>query len=617
VLDLTMALGQATDNIFTQAARTGTVLPPVRAPERPKIQIVERVPEPVPLAAGVAKEDDDLAFAMEAGQYGPRVDLRDVAPSSAQLRSLIRRARRARWVPLLFAAVILLAVSTLVSTGLYFHNLWRSTPQAETATAATTPAPPAQAAAPAHDKAQVPPPKPLPEEAPAKPTAPSELDTAPAKPSKPTTPASPPEQGGKGVETQPQTAQADKPGSKPEVVEPPKEGAGAEAAAKPPGEPGVKGQSPPKAAPPPIKKPFMVESRLRSKSEVFGDAQPTKTEEVAFSGGPQDNKRTAPLVDSDSFTFLKIPEKFAKADPPLFCLAMAEGTGGSRTLEAKVPSGGIRGDKTLATFRVEAGRNGAVLECEIDRAQAEYNPGVYNWMVIEVADEQKALHKYHFGPQRRQPEQRTLGYSNNGPLKTEALRFKYPWPDMLMLSVKGKEERALMPSDRVNLLYDFEVQGGQECGEKKQVRLTVTVSAQTPSGKPPELQILLGLSTLDEINTVAKTVAPEWAEYEKNRKLAEGIQTKAKDTKAKDRPNDEQQRAAEKFLKDEPPDRIVKARQTIEAFYDAAETVLKMHGLIRVVDPWDLPVMQVDLRFQRCKPDDLFKHFAPKDDKKK
>jgi hypothetical protein len=181
VIDLTTALGRAPDNMFTQAARTGTVLPPVRAPERPKIQVVERAPQPVPLATKVVAGAEDLAFAMESGQHGPRVDPREMAPSPAQLRSLIRRARRARWVTPLVAAVILLAVSTLISTTLHFYNPLRSTPQAETTTAAATPAPPTQAAAPADDKTQAPPPKPAPEKAPAKPAAPSESRSAPAK----------------------------------------------------------------------------------------------------------------------------------------------------------------------------------------------------------------------------------------------------------------------------------------------------------------------------------------------------------------------------------------------------------------------------------------------------
>jgi hypothetical protein len=177
VIDLTTALGLAPDNMFTQAARTGTVLPPVRAPERPKIQVVERALQPVPLAAEVAREADDLTWATESERDGPAVDPRELAPSPAQLRTLIARARRARWVTPLVAAVILLAVSTLLSTALHFPSLWRSSTEAQTATVAATHALPTQGTA---STQQTESPKPPPEAAPPKPAAPSGPGTAPA-----------------------------------------------------------------------------------------------------------------------------------------------------------------------------------------------------------------------------------------------------------------------------------------------------------------------------------------------------------------------------------------------------------------------------------------------------
>ncbi|MBM4020241.1 MAG: hypothetical protein FJ288_18300, partial [Planctomycetes bacterium] len=159
VLDLTTALGRAPDNMFTQAARTGTVLPPVRAPERPKIQVVERAPQPVPVAAEIAKEAEDLAFAMESGQHGPRVDPREVAPSPAQLRSLIRRARRARWVPALaaIAAVLLIALAGSVTVNIV---QWKSSvsepqridPKATVAAGTTQPPEKVQEAPPEREK---------------------------------------------------------------------------------------------------------------------------------------------------------------------------------------------------------------------------------------------------------------------------------------------------------------------------------------------------------------------------------------------------------------------------------------------------------------------------------
>jgi len=129
VIDLTTALGRAPDNMFTQAARTGTVLPPVRAPERPRIQIVDRAPHAVPVAAAVTREAEVLPWAMESGTQGPRIAPEELVPSPEQLKDLRRRARRARLVAPLAAAVILLAITTLFSTALLFHNPLGSGPR--------------------------------------------------------------------------------------------------------------------------------------------------------------------------------------------------------------------------------------------------------------------------------------------------------------------------------------------------------------------------------------------------------------------------------------------------------------------------------------------------------
>lgn len=71
-------------------------------------------------------------------------------------------------MPLLSAAVILLALSTLISTTLHFYNPWRSTPQAETATEAANPEPATQGKA---SVPQIPPAQPHTEGGPPKPDA--------------------------------------------------------------------------------------------------------------------------------------------------------------------------------------------------------------------------------------------------------------------------------------------------------------------------------------------------------------------------------------------------------------------------------------------------------------
>jgi len=392
-------------------------------------------------------------------------------------------------------------------------------------------------------------------------------------------------------------AQTDKTEGKPEGAATPEDKATPEGGAESLQESGA----PSKVASPSGQKLFTIEPQLRSKSDIFGDEEPTNTNAMAFSGKPQDENRTARLNASDSFTFLQIPEQFAKAHPREISLVLANEAGDKHRVEARVPSGGIVGDVALATFCVVPNPDDAVvLECTINLPHAEHNPSVYNWMVIEVADEHKNLWQYYLGPQR-QKEKETLGYSQKGPLKVKAISFAYPWPDMLNLLVEGKDQQPLLPSSPAKK-YDFE-------GPTNPVCLTIKVNEKRDQGKTTEFELVFDLSTLGQINTVARDAASDWAEYENEREKAK----KVLDNNANPKPSRKDMEAAKKFLDSPQPEKVMKARQTIEAFFGAAETVLKKHGRIRIIDPWKVPVIEVELHFQRCEPDDLFKYFAPKD----
>jgi hypothetical protein len=120
VINLTASLGRAPDNPFTEAARTGAVLPPVLVPERPRIRVVERAPQPAATAAAsVAEEVGTMPEALEMERRAAGAPTPALWPSPAQLSVLMARARRARWVKPLLAGNIALAAAVLLLAVLF------------------------------------------------------------------------------------------------------------------------------------------------------------------------------------------------------------------------------------------------------------------------------------------------------------------------------------------------------------------------------------------------------------------------------------------------------------------------------------------------------------------
>ena len=110
VIDLTAPLGAAPDNPYTEAARAGRTLPPLRGPERPRIQVVERAPHPAAaVAASVGEELESAAWALEMDRSAPAVDRAAFAPAPAPPR------RRSVLVPVLAATCAFLIFTNVVT----------------------------------------------------------------------------------------------------------------------------------------------------------------------------------------------------------------------------------------------------------------------------------------------------------------------------------------------------------------------------------------------------------------------------------------------------------------------------------------------------------------------
>ncbi|MBM4044347.1 MAG: hypothetical protein FJ279_04470 [Planctomycetes bacterium] len=135
----------------------------------------------------------------------------------------------------------------------------------------------------------------------------------------------------------------------------------------------------------------------------------------------------------------------------------------------------------------------------------------------------------------------------------------------------------------------------------------------TPKAAEADISVMPILKTMEtHIDKFAKEVAEAWAAHERERNRAEDIQRRAKDDKSKNRPSAEDQTWANEFLAKPEPQQVQNNRVTVKKFMDAAALALRQNGQVEVLDAWDVPVIQIELKFQSCKPEDLFKHFAPK-----
>jgi hypothetical protein len=606
VLDLTTALGRAPDNTFTQAARTGTVLPPVRAPERPKIQIVERAVQPVPVAAEVADEADALALAMEPEQHGPRVDLRDVAPSPSQLRSLIQRARRARWVPLLFAAVILLAVSTLISTTLHFYNPWHSTPQAETATAAATPVPPAQGVSSTPGTPSL------------KPPCEGVSATSAAPGANAPTPVSSPEQGGKAADTKQQIAQTNKPEIRPDAAKPPKDRTGAESGAKPSTEPDARGQPLPKAAPP--------STQELGKTTLPSGAPPDQP------GGPPDptvQKSTSDIrIDTVGRNIVLLEKKYQvqwldppKADkdgnlrwkvaaassfvdmPPGLepTKAVCETSG---RLEITMPSESAARVLMMSCLLDTGGREHELI-CTVSKQASTHFAAEYRNSVVELADHKsRQVLRCPFEKINPAVGSVHLGYSANGKaISEDTYILPYPWAAALRISEPPRQDMIVtIQPDTAN----------------KRVVLRVQVN-----NLPNMVEIMQ--PNWDTRAKAQKAHDEAQRKYEGKKKDVEVREKRLKNMPAhgaeeklnKIRANaDVEQRKRELPALEEEVKKLSGMLEQTRAPAESAAALAsaKMEetgkaigdaGVLRVFDPWDRAVAEVQVKFASCKPENV------------
>jgi hypothetical protein len=579
VIDLTTALGQAPDSMFTEAARAGTILPPVRVPERPKIQIVERAPEPVPVAGEVAAEADAFALGLDTEQGAPAIDPRGVATSPVQLRALMRRARRARWVTPLVAAVTILAMSTLVSTALHFYNPWRSTPQAEMAPAVATTAPPTQAAASTDDRPATSPAVPATEAGAAK----------PAKPATPgvtaTTPASSPEQGGKAVDTQLQTAQTNKSESKREDAKPPKDQAGAESGARPPTESNARGQPLPKSA-----------SDVRIDSVGRNPVLLEKKYEPQWLDPPKTDKQgNLRWKVAAASSFVEMP---AGLDPTR---AVCETAG---RIEISMPSelSGVR--VPIITCFLETASGEHELICTVSRAAQTFAAEFRN-LVVELADHQnRRVLRCPFEKVTPVTGSVPLGYGPNGKAISEGTyNLPYPWVSVLRVSEPP--------------LQDMIVTLKPDAANKR-----VVVSVHM-NNLPSMVEIMrpnweARARAQKDYDEASRKHKFEQEAVKRGDATVKGmLERDKKEKKAKEIAQDivDQRRRGLVAFKDEEDRCADKLQQSKSAAEGAAtQASAKMEeigktitsaGVVKVSDPWDRVVAEVQVKFASCKPENV------------
>lgn len=619
VIDLTTAVGGAPDNMFTQAARTGTVLPPVRAPERPRIQVAERAPQPVPLAVEVAREADGLAFAMESGQHGPQVDPREVPPSPSQLRSLIRRARRARWVPVFSAIAAVLVIALAGSVTLNIVQ-WKSSvdepqridPKA-TAAAGTTQPPEKSQQAPSEPQKQ-PDAKPDDKKHP-EPSAVASAGTAKESPNK-----------NQGTSPAPGAAKLDE-----AVNSETKPGTGGGAERRAP-EASKEPEPPEKHVPPAAEQEVRVEKNLPDREALIEEGYAPKPVQAQVANGGKTRKWN--LGESSIYRFLDVPASIrSRRDKLLDLKLVPEGSTHRLDIEVPAAAGSIGGPKLLLSCRLKGEAKGRRLEAELGPGVTEQHYGDYlEWLVVEIADDNKHVYQCRLGTASTKKESKTLGYSNNGPLALgDPFYFRYPWRDLLTLRVGNEKWQPLQLSGNKSFEWPTLVSpdaGGSQ--ERVIIKLEVDIvprDAGKPGTKPgrgagaaekqdappqSELGIRARLVTMDShINEFAKEVASQWKEYQEEVKGYKAVLDNQKSSQ-------EEKNSAKKSLeKSRPPDAVQNAETNIKKFMDAAALALRQNGQVEVLDAWGVPVIQIELKFQGRKPEDLFKHFAPRDNQQK
>jgi hypothetical protein len=615
VLDLTTALGRAPDNTFTQAARTGTVLPPVRAPERPKIQIVERAPQPVAVAAEAATEADTLAFAMESGQHGPAIDPRELPPSPAQLRSLIRRARRARWVPALSAIAAVLVIALASSVTLNIVQWKSSVSERQRIGPQATPV-----AGTAQRREEAPQASSEPQKQPdARPDDKKPPETS-AVASAGTSKESPDKK--QGTSPAPGAAKADE-AAKGET----KIGTESGAERFPP-EAAKKPEPPQKDVPPAAEQQVRVEKDLADREALIEKGYAPKPVQAQVANGGKTRKWN--LGESSIYRFLDVPASIrSRGDKLLDLKLVPEGSTHRLDIEVPAAAGSIGGPKLLLSCRFKGEAKGRRLEAGLGPGVTEQHYADYlEWLVIEIADDNKHVYQCRLGTASPKKESKALGYSNNGPLALgDPFYFRYPWRDLLTLRVGNEKWQPLQLSG--NKLFEWPILVSTDAGGGKEqviIKLEVDIRPRDAGKAPtsakkgpsaaknqdpppqPEVGILARLVTMDShINEFAKEVASQWKTYQEEVKANKDVLNNSESSK-------EDKNKAKKFLQEsKPPDAVQKAETNIKKFMDAAAIAVKQNGQVEVLDAWGVPVIQIELKFQCCKPEDLFKHFAPKD----
>jgi hypothetical protein len=593
VIDLTAPLGQAAGNEYTDAARTGRTLAPPQAAERPRIRIVDReraVANAVASAPPAEEKEDFAPWALEPAAIAPNLDSSSRSPSPAQLQALMKRARRARWVPVLLVGSVLLAMTNLAFLMLYvLRPLAVSQPAPDSTTSADRPETQVGAAkGREHD----------PEKA-----APGQNQTNGAKDAT----------GSRGLPVGKVADNADLPASKPSE----------KTVTKPPGAP------------------EHLPKKEDEKPQEEAGANPANTvpqespAKPASKPGQDDaEKRPLPQVETalanrenlKSYTFktAKDPERKPKGtmqwrvgkanafvEPPSglgrLRIAPKEDKSGAMVVSGLSKSGNWvplaeltlndgSGERELALHMIE--ETNSDLRRELD------------YLVIEVVDnEQRSVVQCEVAKQSQVKRRITLGYSAQGPnlgkpMTLATQEFYHPWPSSLRVA------EAETPGMRVGISL-----------AESQSRATFSVTVQLDKVPPTSEIIAVMRPSLEKKSNLANALQAAKSKRDNAKtQLDKEIRTRLIDVDSRDRVTEEGKLNKLRDDKLAPLNKEVTkiegniskhnsevqtAREEAQRLMNPTKDMLTKSKPISVLDAWGRVIAVVELEFSSCNPEDV------------
>jgi len=590
VIDLASSLGPAAESPFAEAARTGRVLPSRESaqPSKAKVRIKGRRKRKRPAASvpeTVAEETERWSREESVAEEAPappqpaqrppdKVVLAPGGPSPVQLQALIGRARRARWVWPLLAAVIVLAALNLIFVAWSF-DIGRLLPSVWFLGSGSSSAEPSS--------------------------------SAEAKPSEKTAQTS--EQGSEGqeepaeAEQQPQpdvnaagekdkaaSSQSSTPGSKPGEPENGNK-VNAPKTVDDPGKPKTDGDKPDEGPGAPKEGPKRIDdiesTQIESSPEVISIRRAHPGEVTPeFEQQPADRKVDGNMLSfqlerGKEFVVVPFPQAVASQfNPPeveenVFYLRVEHGVG--------IPC-------NVLTARIDEDFHFVCEPSENPKIKEQQQCAAFlRWGVIQLADlRQKRLYNCLLGGERLRSEKQgcfAFEADKRTLLKPQPLVFtlKYPWLKGLKLQVaEGKPIPIRVP-------FHQTIEWEAKLTDKKENQF-LFVGEVKVSEEDETVRVEIKFDNRGSIANKARELQSDW------RRLR-GLIQEHRSSIPNARDEQEKERLKKK-LQEKQTDQTA-LEEKLQVLLDAAVQAVKDKNSIKLLDPWDLPVLKVKLTFPK------------------